>query len=104
VTTAAPTDSAHLLETIEPPPAVGPTPVPRRLQIAKKTLTFVILPAATPPNTVTFVGDGRVILPPAPTPAIFVVEGPVGVASPNQITVQADSNGRVRIITPVAWN
>lgn len=99
VTAALPADSMHLLEIVEP----APGPLTRRVQIESRTLTFVALPVGPPPNTVTFVGDGRVTVPPPPG-ALIVVQGPVGVASPNQITVQADSNGRVRIITPVAWN
>lgn len=95
VTAATAADSMHLVEIIEPAPAAPP----RRLQIEGKTLTFVALPAA---NTVTFVGDGRMTAPPGP--AQIVVSGPVGVASPNQITVQTENNGRVRVITPVAWN
>jgi type II secretory pathway pseudopilin PulG len=99
VTAALATDSMHLVEIVEP----APGPLTRRIQIAGKTLTFVALPVGVPPNRVTFGGDGRMTVP-ALGPALIVVEGPVGVASPNQITVQTENNGRVRVITPVAWN
>jgi len=102
VTTAAPAEDEHRLETIEPPPPAGtPTPVPRRLEIPKSTMRFLTLPAG---NTITFIGDGRMITFPAPTPAVIVVEGPVGAANPNQITIETTNSGRVKIITPTAWN
>lgn len=102
VVTAAPTEDKHVLETIEPPPPAGtPTPVPRRIEIAKKTINFVSVPAG---NLITFVGDGRMTSFPAPTPAVVVVEGPAGAASPNQITIETTNSGRVKVITPTTWN
>lgn len=99
VTTAAATDPVHLLETIEPnPPAGTPTPVPRRTYIQKKAVNFVTA------DTLVFEGDGRLSLPAPPAPGVIIVRGPVGVSNPNDITVQTESNGRIRVITPTAWN
>ena len=43
--------------------------------------------------------------PPAPTPGAYeyVLRGPLGVATPNQITVQVWPNGRVVVVTPTDW-
>jgi Tfp pilus assembly protein FimT len=89
---------SYRLDTIEPdPPAPAPTPTPiRHLLISSKSLRFVSLPD-TP--KITFDGSGRRTFPPSPTPGTIVVEG----LDSNQITVETDVSGRVRIITPVEW-
>ena len=100
---------SYKLDTIEPdPPAPAPTPTPiRHLLISSKSLQFVTLPAG---SKITFDGSGRRIFPPDPPPPLptpgvgaIVFEGPVGAADMNQITVETDVSGRVRIITPVEW-
>ena len=43
--------------------------------------------------------------PVSPTPGVnIVIQGPPGVAAPNQITIETDPSGRVTVITPVPWN
>ena len=91
-------EGSFKLDTIEPdPPAPTPTPTPvRHLSISAKSLKFVSLPD---PSKITFDGTGRRTFPPSPTPGTIVLEGP----NANQITVETDVSGRVRIITPVEW-
>ncbi len=92
-------------DTIEPAlPATTPTPVANpmgRLQISGRTFRFV----ATPPGGVVgFDGAGRLVPPPAaPTPSQIVIEGPVGAGPTNQMTIEVNSAGRVRIIPPTQW-
>ncbi|HSE62110.1 MAG TPA: GspH/FimT family pseudopilin [Thermoanaerobaculia bacterium] len=64
-----------------------------------KNVRFVSLP---PGDRVVFTADGR------RTPAgvlhqDIVIEGPVGSALANQITVQAWENGRIGFVPPVSW-
>ena len=66
--------------------------------------------AATPKvagGVITFSGDGRVNMAPTPAPTpgnwFYVLQGPVGAPTPNQITIQAWPNGRVAIVTPTNW-
>ena len=64
-----------------------------------KNVRFVSLP---PGDRVVFTADGR------RTPAgvlhqDLVIEGPVGSALANQITVQAWENGRIGFVLPVSW-
>lgn len=99
VTAASPTDQVHLLEIMEPNPPPGTSP--RRTYIQRMAVSFITPPTT---STITFVGDGRVSLPAPPIPGVIVIRGPVGVANPNDITIQAESNGRVFVITPTAWN
>jgi hypothetical protein len=107
VTPAASGESMHVVRAWEPtpstaPPPPTPTPIPyiRDLTIPKASLNFTTVP---PGNIITFDGNGHLVAPPAPTPGVIVIEGPVGASTPNQITIQTDSNGRVKVITPVVW-
>ena len=42
---------------------------------------------------------------PIPTPGAYeyVLQGPVGAPTPNQITIQAWPNGRIVVVTPMNW-
>ena len=89
-------------QTIEPaPPAPTPTPVPAVLRIPAQAAQFLVTPNA-PGGTVTFGGDGRVVNF-TTTPAVITVEGPVGSTRMNPITILTHRNGRVEVVTPVAW-
>ena len=105
VTPSADPGTPNEFDTIEPVlPATTPTPVANpmgRLLIPGRTFRFV----ATPPaGVVSFDGSGRLLPPPAaPTPSQIVIEGPVGSGVTNQITIETNSAGRVRIITPTQW-
>jgi prepilin-type N-terminal cleavage/methylation domain-containing protein len=94
------------LMTVEPPPpAPTPTVVPMRLALPGSAAILYATPGATG-GTITFGGDGRLAMPPpTPTPGAFeyVLRGPVGVRTPNEIKVQAWPNGRVVVVTPVNW-
>lgn len=94
--------SMHELDTIEAdPPSPTPTPDPiNRVMVAASAIRFVSLPAN---QKVTFDGNGRRIGPPPPTPGSIVIEGPVGSAAPNQITIRTSLTGRVEVITPAVW-
>ena len=46
-------------------------------------------------------GDGRVVNFPT-TPAIYSIEGPVGMRTPNRIEVRVSTGGRVEV-TPTVW-
>lgn len=101
ITAAAPGGAVHELDTIAPdnPPAPLPPPVVKSY-LPANALEFVTLPAN---NKVTFGGDGRVIAPPAPTPGVIVVQGPVGSPILNQVTIRANSTGRIQVVTPAVW-
>lgn len=91
-------------QTVEPnPPAATPTPVPRVLALPADAAQFVATPGA-PGGAITFGGDGRLANFAVPTPAVLIVEGPVG-AGPmmNQITIRTSSIGRVEVVTPAVW-
>ncbi len=99
---AVPSAVSHVLNTIEAdPPAPTPTPNPvTRLEISAAALRFLSLPTG---GKITFDGNGRRIVPPAPTPGSIVVEGPVGSGAMNQITIRTSVTGRVEVITPAVW-
>ena len=88
-----------------PAPTPGVTLVPIRLLLPAKSAALYQTPASSG-GTITFGGDGRLALaPPSPTPGAYeyVLRGPVGVATPNQISVQAWPSGRVVVVTPTNW-
>ncbi len=92
-------------QTIEPnPPAPTPTHVPVNLTLPAKSARLQETPFAGG-GTVTFGGDGRLVNPPLqPTPGLrYVLEGPIGAATPNQIKIYADTSGRVVVVTPTNW-
>ena len=95
------------LQTIEPqPPAPTPTAPPAIMNLPPKSATLFATPNATG-GTITFGGDGRINVAPTParTPGAwqYVLQGPVGAPTPNQITIQAWPNGRVAVVTPTNW-
>jgi prepilin-type N-terminal cleavage/methylation domain-containing protein len=106
VTPSSDPGTPNEFDTIEPPlPVTTPTPMPianpmGKLLISGRAFRFV----ATPPGgIVSFDGTGRLVPPPAaPTPSQIVIEGPIG-GPTNQITIETNSAGRVRIITPTRW-
>ena len=106
ITPAAAGEPVHVVRALEPMPPIPPTPTPapvqyvRDLRIQKNSIDFVTVP---PGNTITFDGNGNLVVPPAPTPGIIVISGPAGVATPNQITIRTDPDGRVKVITPAVW-
>ena len=96
-----------LLAIVEPtPPAPTPTSVPQVLALPPKSAFMYQTPIA-PNGLITFAGDGRIPLAvtPASTPGAYeyVLRGPAGVPTPNQITVQVWPNGRVVVVTPTNW-
>ena len=93
------------LQTIEPnPPAPTPTRAPVRLALPARAAQMIATPSA-PGGAITFGGDGRLVNPPLqPTPGFFyTLQGPVGASVPNRVTISADSNGRIAVVTPVDW-
>ena len=95
-----------ILMTVEPPvPTPNPTLVPAQLELPSKSAFLYATPNVAN-GTVAFGGDGRLAMPtPNPTPGAYeyVLRGPVGVATPNEIRVQAWPNGRVVVVTPTNW-
>lgn len=84
-------------QTFEPnPPAPTPTPLPRTLQIPAKSARF----KGSPASPIVFGGDGRIA---AAGGQDIVIEGPVGMATPNAITIHTDASGRIVVITPTTW-
>lgn len=91
----------HELDTVAPDNSPAPLPAPvGRSYLPADALEFVTLPTN---NKVTFSSEGRVIAPPAPTPGVITVQGPVGSAVLNQVTIRASSTGRIEIVTPAVW-
>jgi len=84
-------------QTVEPPPpAPTPTPFPRMLRLPAKAARF----QGPTPGPIVFGGDGRIAV---STGQTFVIEGPVGMATPNAIRINVNGNGRVEIVTPTSW-
>jgi prepilin-type N-terminal cleavage/methylation domain-containing protein len=84
-------------QTIEPPPpAPTPTPLPRTLRLPAKAARF----QGASPGPIIFGGDGRIA---ASTGQSFVVEGPIGMPTPNAITIFVNGNGRIEVRTPTTW-
>jgi len=84
-------------QTIEPPPpAPTPTPLPQTLRLPAGAARF----RGTTPGPIIFGGDGRIV---ASTNTSFVIEGPVGMKTPNPITINVQGNGVVSIATPTSW-
>ncbi len=94
------------LYTIEPPPPTPqPTLVPGHVELPSKA-AFLYATPNIGGGTVSFGGDGRLAMPtPNPTPGAYeyVLRGPVGRPTPNEIRVQAWPNGRVVVVTPKDW-
>ena len=92
------------IQTVESaPPAPTPTKGPSSLLLPAKAVFLAQTPNSVG-GTITFGGDGRVTNF-TTTPAIMILEGPVNVTASkrNQITIQTDLSGRIRIVTPVDW-
>jgi type II secretory pathway pseudopilin PulG len=101
ITPAAAGEAVHELDTIAPDIPPGPPPPPvNKSYLPASALEFVALPLN---NKVTFGGDGRVIAPPPPAPGIITVQGPVGSPVLNQVTIRANSTGRIEVVTPAVW-
>ena len=84
-------------QTIEPaPPAPTPTPFPSILRLPAMAARF----KGPTPAPIIFGGDGRIV---AGASIDAVIEGPVGMRTPNAITIRTNPNGRVEVITPVNW-
>ena len=105
---------SHVIDTIEPlPPPPVPSPAANpaaKLMISGRSFRFVSMPVISPcPDlgvpacNITFDGGGRRVSPPSPTEASIVIEGPLGGGPVNQITIDTNAAGRVRIVTPVEW-
>ena len=107
VTVAINSTAPVQLQTLEPPPpAPTPTKVPSLMSLPVKAAVLAATPNV-PGGVIIFSGDGRINM--APTPArtpgnwYYIVQGPVGAPTPNQITIQAWPNGRVAVVTPTNW-
>ena len=106
ITPAATLGDFNRIGTIEATPIATPAFVPtpsanslNNLLISGKTLRFV----DTPVGGITFNGEGRRIVPVSPIPGTITIEGPMGGGPVNQITIETNTAGKVRIITPVVW-
>lgn len=83
-------------QTFEPnPPAPTPTPLPRTLQLPAKAARF----QGPAPAPIIFGGDGRV----AAGGQTMIIEGPIGMATPNAIRIIVNGNGRIEVRTPTVW-
>ena len=94
-------------QVIEPaPPAPTPTIGPKMVILNANAVRFVATPKSTG-GSIVFGGDGRLqVTPPlsATTPALrMIVEGPANGPVRNQIQIDTQASGAVRIITPVDW-
>ena len=84
--------------TIEPnPPAPTPTPLPKIVRLPAKAAQFKQTPTG---GTIIFGGDGRIAASADPR---IIIEGPVGMRTPNAITILTNGNGRIEVITPTTW-
>jgi prepilin-type N-terminal cleavage/methylation domain-containing protein len=92
-------DSLGIDTTVSAPPPPPPTPAPAadplaHLSLSTRALRFVVTPAG---GIITFDGSGRRVVPLDPTPATITIEGPIGGGPVNQMTIDTNSAGRVRI-------
>jgi len=88
-----------------PPPAPTPTLPPRLLSLNASAVRFVTTPINTN-GAIVFGGDGRIMVtPPLPlqTPLQMIVEGPANGPVRNQIQINTNAAGTVKIVTPVDW-
>jgi prepilin-type N-terminal cleavage/methylation domain-containing protein len=96
-----------VLAIVEPqPPAPTPTSAPQYLALPPRSAFMYSTPIA-PSGVIPFAGDGRIplVVTPLATPGAYeyVLRGPVGVATPNEVKVQVWPNGRVVVVTPTDW-
>ena len=82
-----------------PPPTPAAEPL-AHLSLSSHALRFVTTPVG---GTITFDGQGRRVVPADPASAAIVIEGPIGGGPVNQITIDTNTAGKVKIVTPVAW-
>jgi len=88
-----------------PPPTPNPTIAPKQLALPPKAAFLYATPQIAG-GVISFGADGRLAMPtPNPTPGAYeyVLRGPVGKPTPNEIRVQAWPNGRVVVVTPKDW-
>ena len=89
-----------------PPPAPTPTLPPRILSLDANAVRFVQTPRSTN-GAITFGGDGRLIVTPplsVLTPSLqMIVEGPANGPVRNQIQINTNAAGAVKIVTPTDW-
>jgi Tfp pilus assembly protein FimT len=87
-----------VFQTIEPnPPAPTPTPFPSTLRLPATAARFKQTPTG---GTIVFGGDGRIAASADPR---IIIEGPIGMRTPNAITIFTNPNGRIEVITPTNW-
>src|SRR5262249_45637785 len=88
-----------------PPPTPNPTIGPQPASPPPEAALLYATPNIAG-GVIAFGGDGRLAMPtPNPTPGAYeyVLRGPVGKPTPNEIRVQAWPNGRVVVVTPKDW-
>ena len=96
-----------MFRVVEPnPPAPTPTLPSRFVSLDANAVRFVSTPNSTN-GSIVVGGDGRLMVTPplgSRTPSLrMVVEGPANGPVRNQIQIDTNSAGAVRIITPVDW-
>jgi prepilin-type N-terminal cleavage/methylation domain-containing protein len=99
ITPAGSVNASSRIATIEPIPIPGGASPLTDLFLSGRAVQFVELPV----GGITFDGGGRRVAPLSPTPGPIRIEGPVGGGPVNQITIETNRAGRVRIVTPVVW-
>lgn len=106
ITPAASVGGFNRIGTIEATPIATPAFVPTpaanmlpNLLIPGRAMRFVSSPA----GGITFNGEGRRIAPVSPLPGTITIEGPMGGGPVNQIKIDTNTAGKVKIITPVVW-
>ena len=82
-----------------PPPTPAAEPL-AHLSLSSHALRFVVTPAG---GTITFDGQGRRVEPADPISATITIEGPTGGGPVNQISIDTNTAGKVKIVTPAVW-
>jgi len=88
----------HEVDTTAPPPVPTP-PAPAaeplgHLVLSTRALRFVVTPVG---GVISFDGSGRRVVPVDPIAGAIVIEGPTGGGPVNQITIDTNSAGKVRV-------
>ena len=93
-------DSPAIDTTVPAPPPMPAADPLAHLSLSSHALRFVVTPLD---GKITFDGSGRRVEPADPASAAIVIEGPIGGGPVNQITIDTNTAGKVRIVTPTAW-
>ena len=84
-------------DTMSSVPPLTPTPTPLARLVLPASAAELFETPAVAGGVITFGGDGRVINFDPRTPAVFQIQGPIGMRTPNRYEIRTNSGGRVEV-------